>query len=209
MRKSYPYPLPADALAEFLPPSAWHVLGRACRHEGEILAGNGYVALRAARGAWLDHEFPEAGGEFVARFGKLPWGRWPAGKDEEWRLMAERGAELATTGEVGLWLKGKLAPSPVWLVNDKRVRLSLLQLVARLPRAEVFTGRQDADDPVWVRFSGGRVALAMDKRLTMFSREIFQPYRDGWTGERVERPGKFLGVKSHLKDWPPADFSDV
>ena len=99
--------------------------------------------------------------------------------------------------------------SPVWLVNDKRVRLSLLQLVARLPRAEVFTGRQDADDPVWVRFSGGRVALAMDKRLTMFSREIFQPYRDGWTGERVERPGKFLGVKSHLKDWPPADLSDV
>lgn len=210
MKNPFPYPLPEYALAEFRHPAEWHDLGRVYRQHGEMLAGNCYVALRAHRGAWLEQEFDGAPGSFLARFDKLPWNRWPAGKDHEWRMLREQAAALGERGTIGLWLKGKLAPSPVWMVNEVRVRLSLLQLVARLPRAEVFTGRQDAGDPLWIRFSGGRAAIAADKRLTLHSWEIFPPCRDGWTGDRVTAP---TGPKPRFTqpgvNWPPADHSDI
>lgn len=210
MRNAHPYPLPLHALDEFVHPEDWHLFRHARRHDGEILAGNGYVALRASRGRWIDAEFPAASCEFLGRFGKLPWQRWPDGRDEEWRMMDDRRGDLFRNGEIALWLQGKLAPTPVWLCNEKRVRLSLLQLMARLPRAEVFVGSQDAEDPVWIRFSGGRAAIAMDARLTISSREIFGPARDHWSGERLRSQGrpKFQGSRNYM-NWPPADTSEL
>lgn len=209
MSKAHPYPLPVHALDDFTHPADWHLFRHARRHADEILAGNGYAALRATRGRWLDGEFPPATCEFLGRFGKLPWGKFPTGRDEEWRMMDYRRGDLFRSAQIGLWRDGKLTPSPVWSCNEKRVRLSLLQLVANLPRAEVFVGAQDRDDPLWFRFSGGIAAIAMDARLTISSGEIWGPARDQWSGERLRSQGrpKFQGSPSKI-NWPPVDRTD-
>jgi hypothetical protein len=207
MRHAFPFPLPAAALDEFRHPADWHGLHRVLRHEREVLVGNGYVAVRCTKGAWIDSDFPPASAEVLGRFGKLPWARF--GKlTGTWRdLDAQRG-RIFHHGRLGLWLKGRLAPTPVWRINERLVRLSILQLVAMLPRVELFTGMQDLSEPVFFRFSGGQGIIALDKKLTIASAELFPPARDMWTGERLpERRGPKPSFA--LPGWPPVDLSET
>lgn len=207
MKQSHPYPLPLHALDDFRHPAEWHLFHHSRLHAGEVLAGNGYVALRATKGAWLDSDHQPATAEYLGRFSKLPWARWGQLVDD-WRPLDAHRGRIFERAQHGLWLDGRLAPSPVWAVNEIRVRLSLLQVVARLPRAEVYCGSWNADDPLWFRFSGGIGLIARDARLTMHSFEIYGPARDSWNGERL-RPQKQAAVRfrgaGSMANWPPAE----
>jgi hypothetical protein len=213
MRNRHPYPLPADALADYCHPQPGHALYLPARYEREILAANGYLALRAHRGAWIDSEFRPASPDFLARFNRLPWHKWPEiAASTTWRALDDERAMIFERAPHGLWLAGKLAPSPIWEVNQIRVRLSLLQAVAMLPRAEVFTGPTRATGPLWFRFSGGYGCIAHDERLTLHSRALFAPARDCFTGAVTYHgpgiPGNFAAPpppELPLEGWPPAE----
>lgn len=185
------------------------------RLDGEVWAANGYLAIRCNRGAWIDSEFPEAWTDFRTRVEGLPWARWDALRDD-WRALDAVRGTLFRKASLGLWLETKrgwtLAPSPVVLVcGGIPCRLSMLQLIARLPRCEVYTGPCDRSDPLWFRFSGGRGLIAHDRLLTTppaFS--VFEPRRDCLSGQRVERqkmpPPR---LRQPGVDWPPADMTDA
>ena len=72
-RKGFPFPLPLYALEGFLYPRAGSVFAAAHWHEGEVMACNGHVALRALKGAWLPEDFAPPAAEFLERFLGLPW----------------------------------------------------------------------------------------------------------------------------------------
>lgn len=208
MRERFSYPLRLHVLDEFRHPEDWHGLHHARRHADEVLAGNGYVAIRVRKGMWLESDHEAASAEFLARWGKLPWKRFD-GHQDEWRAFDSATGRLFAKGQIGFWLRDKPAPTPIWLVNETLyVRLSLLQLVARLPRCECYTGPQSRGEPLFFRFSGGIGMIAPDARLTHASAELFGAERDLWTGERHQRRPQFQGVESHLKNWPPADTSE-
>lgn len=209
MRHSFKYPLPETALVEFSHPVPSHQFARPARHDGEIIAANGYVVLRAHRGAWMDRDFPEASQEALERLGKLPWGQWPriAGS-AEWEPLDAQSGRIYDHAMISPFLLGKIAPSPVVCVAEVPVRLSLLQLVARLPRAEVYTGPSDREHPLWFRFSGGRGCIARDPSLkSRFSWTIFAPRYDVLHGTRIpKKTGPTLGFKD--PNWPPPDLSE-
>jgi len=211
MSKPFPYPLPAKHLREFCHPCDWHLFHEPRRYGGEVLVANGYVAIRARTGLWLDADHGAASADFVSRWGKLPWGRLDQLPDD-WRELDGHRGTIYRSAQVHLWQDDRLAPTPVWAVNEVKVRLSLLQLVARLPRCEIYVGRPNADDPLWFRFSGGIGLIARDPRLSLHSYEIFGPQRDLWSGERVAKRGpRFQGVAhaGEMANWPPAEPVDL
>lgn len=209
MRNAFPFPLPVEALDEFRHPAEWHLFHRAARHGGEVLAGNGYVALRARKGNWLDTDFPAASAEFLGRFGRLPWDRFK-GLPDAWESLDRQRGRIFEGGRIFPWLKGAVAPSPVWEINGRvRVRLSHLQVVAMLPRAEVYVGVADRTDPLFIKFSGGLAMIAADRKLTSHTRDLFAPRRCCITKEelrRDERPRPRLEQPGVV--WPPVDLSD-
>lgn len=210
MKDGWPYPLPQAALAEFCHPGAWHVFAAPARGDSEIMACNGYLALRAHRGAWLDREIPAASADFMERFGKIPWGRYVKIRDEAWRPLGELRAKLEFHGRIEPWLKGRPAPSPVWRVDEFRVRLAWLQLIARLPRCEVATGQATDDCPLFFRFSGGRGAILPDSRMGTPAFTIFEAGKDIFTGERQERrQGPGMRLEQPGVNWPPVDLTDA
>ena len=145
---------------------------------------------------------PPAG--FLERFESLPWERPLAGP---WRHLADGSASMTRIARIAPWRGENVAFSPVWRVGDVVTRLSWLQLVTRLPRCEVFTGTQDAGDPLFFRFSGGRGIIAHDPRLTSWSHHLFPPAHDCLTGDRIApatapRPG------FSLPGWPPQECAE-
>ncbi len=211
----FPYPLPQYALAEFCGTRAGFLLSAPVRQEREILAGNGYLAIRCHRGGWIDHEFAAASASYLARFEALPWGRWEQLGDD-WRAL-DLGS-LCRRGRIDYWINHRPAPSPVWRVGSAVVRLSMLQQVARLPRCEV-NWTPDQDTPLFFRFSGGRGMIARDARLTLWSYALFQPRVDCLSGElRRTAPARMARMAGNLakpspeepriEDWPPAYLED-
>lgn len=220
-RTAFKYPLPSEALNLFCHPVSRHHLSRPMRMDGEVVAANGYVAIRCQRGAWIDSEFPEAWTDFRSRVERLPWARMAHLKDD-WRALDDVRGTLFRRAPIGLWIDdardaGRLSPSPVvWVAGGILVRLSMLQLIARLPRCEIYTGTMNTDDPLWFRFSGGRGLIARDTKLTSPAAfTVFEPMRDCLTGERVERqktPKPNFGTppppEPALEGWPPPTAED-
>ena len=174
-KRGFPYPLQMGSLEAFCHVVEAHDLGRPYWHQGEAVAVSGYVAVRAARGLWVKSDFEEMPAGLVERLERLPWGVFArAIKDEaQWRVLAE--ANLFRFGAIGAWLKGRPAPTRVVRVNDTHlVRLSFLQLVARLPRCEVYLGPTEV---LIFRFSGGIGMMMKDERLKEAGFSVFSPAR--------------------------------
>jgi hypothetical protein len=212
-RNYFPFPLQLGALDWFCHPRPGHVFERPAWWDGEAVAGNGYIALRAHRGHWMASDFPAAEGEFLERCEALGWDRFE-GLTEDWMNFDDVRGHLYRHAPIYPWTEaGKCAPSPVWRVGGAFLgRLSHLQLIARLPRCEVHVGRIGPDSPMLFRFSGGRGMLAADKRLTISSFSIFEPMRheDGArVGKRmVAPPGWVNPAPSKFEGWPPADETE-
>ena len=182
MKHSFPNPMPIEALLAFCHPWDGHLLSQPRRGDGEVLAANGYIAIRAKKGWWLESDFQPAGEEYRKRFDKLPWARFERLGDH-WRPLDNVRGDLFRSGKIEPWLRHRPAPTPLWLFNSRlRVRLSHLQLVAMLPRCEAFTGTDDRDDPLFFRFTGGIGIMARDAKLQQlpFSRQIFPQPAQGY-----------------------------
>lgn len=215
--RGFGYPLPVEALGAFCHPEPWHALCRPVRSGTEVLAGNGYLALRVERGRWLPADFQQGSAEVLGRFGKIPWGTFPQAS-ENWKALHEVEAQIFSHGEIHPWKESGLAPTPIWRVaNEINVRLSFLQLVAKLPRAEVWVGSTSGVAPLWFRFSGGLGMIARERGIqpgewTGRAWGIFRPGYDPLTGEKIERPKKGDGkVRLSItgSNWPPRDESEV
>jgi hypothetical protein len=130
--------------------------------------------------------------------------------EDAWRPLGELRVKLEFYGRIDPWLRGSPAPSPVWRVDETRVRLAWLQLIARLPRCEVATGRATDDCPLFFRFSGGRGAILPDARMGAPSFTIFKAAEDIFTGEREERrKGPGIRLEQPGVNWPPVDTSEI
>lgn len=172
MKKGYSYPLPEEALAEFCHPERSHIFGAPARMGREVVAANGYVVLRASRGRWIDADYPEAHSEFVKRVEALPWVHMEATAESKWVDLERVKTKICARPRLGMWSGTRVGASPVWLVGDVLCRLSVLQLVALLPRVQV--AWSDRALPLWFRFSGGVGAIAVDWRLRDPSTVILQ-----------------------------------
>lgn len=187
MKNAFPYPLPLHALQEFCHPYEYHQLAKPVMIAGQVYACNGYIALRAYRGAWLDSDFQLADESQFARLNSLPWALFDhITTRPDWRLADEQRGIIFKRGRIGVWFpSGALNACPIWRVNEIPVRLSLLQLAAMLPRCEFYTGKQ-YDRPVAFRFSGGVGFIASHRdHQARIARSIFNPRRCPLDGTRL------------------------
>ena len=103
---------------------------------------------------------------------------------------------------MGAWLKGRPAPQLVVRVADTHlVRLGFLQMVARLPRVQVYVG---VSEMLLFRFSGGVGILAKDPRLTVAGFSVLTPARHD-DGSRVAKNSGPCVLKPGPKWWQKMD----
>lgn len=212
----FPFPIQFYCLECFTHPSSVSELHTPLLIEGDAYAGNGFMAIRATRGLWHPSDFPSATPEAAARFKSLSWTSQPP-DSPEWRKLDEIRGDLYKYGAISLWTqKNTFTPAPTWRVAERHfIRLSFLQLLARLPNAEIFTGECLPTAPIYVRFNGGQVIIPQDRRLTTASRTIFRPAYHCLTGDRIARsntvaPSFVPAPKPEpaIDDWPPIDLSE-
>lgn len=206
----FPYPLSLDALRSFCHPRHDHPFHAPLRHGDGLAACNGYIALRANRGQWLDREHPEATGDALRRLDAVPWASHSTLPGPGWIPLDDHRGRLLSR-PIAVWDdKGNLNPSPVWLIaSTVRVRLSLLILLSRLPRAEIHPPATSSR-PLAFRFSGGIGFLSSLSPETPFSFHLCPPRRDPLTGHEspshIRKP-IFQGGPG-FKDWPPPEPLD-
>lgn len=207
----FPYPLQIGALESFCHPREEHIFSRPAYHDGQALAGNGYMLLRVHRGLWMASDFEEPPAGFLTRFLSAPWKELDP-KSPDWRSLDEIKGSLYRFGVKGAWLNGKCAPSPVWRVGGSFLaRMSHLQMIARLPRCEILIGH----GPLHFRFTGGMGILASDPKLTAASFEVFKPEYCPLHGHEIKRSAPLnwnFGTppppEPPLDDWPPVSSDD-
>jgi len=215
-KNPFPYPLQLGALECFCHPADGHLFSATAFYAGQALATNGYIAIRADRGLWMESDFVPAPDGFLTRFLGLPWGDVSAVPAAEWRAMDEVRAHLFKFGPRELWKNNRAADSPVVRVGPQFLaRLSHLQLLARLPRCEVVSPSGRATAMVF-RFAGGQGILGASKKFveqeteaafTIF-KERYCPV-DGTLLKRSPQPNFSLRPpppeEPPFPDWPPAE----
>ena len=204
------FPLTEGDIALFCHPGEGHPYQRPHMIKGNLHAGNGHIAIRATSGRWMESDFQPAPELFKTRIGSLPWGAIH-GDSPEWRSMDEVRGTIYKYAPITIWTdKGKRAPSPVVSIGGHHlIRLSHLQLIARLPRCEAYAGAVTRHDPLFFRYNGGSVIVPTDQSLTTASFEIFAPRHDVLSGERIARSSTrqdFSG--GHMPGWPPPEPID-
>lgn len=161
-RHPFGHPLPAAALAYFCHPSRPGFTAPVRHPDGTIHAASGYIALRARRGYWLDSDFQPASAEFRERVDRLPWGGFNhAGKHGEWQDLDSVRGRLFRFGVLPLWHgpRTHTADKIVIIAGAPAFPLAILQLLARLPKAEVCVSGTTVHGPVLFRFAGGEGIL--------------------------------------------------
>lgn len=210
MKTPFRFPLTVGDIELFTHPAEDHAFHLAHFIDGALCAGNGHIAIRATSGRWMASDFTPAPSEFLQRFSRLPWGAIH-GDSPEWRAMDDVRATIYRYAPIGIWTeKGKRSPSPVVEIGKHHlIRLSHLQLIARLPRCEVYAGPVTRHDPLFFRYNGGTVIVPIDRGLTFGTFGIFAPSLDMFTQERIDRSeARPLIHGGHLKGWPPAPCND-
>lgn len=164
-KRPFYYPAPMEA-AEFFCDPARDPFKTPYTHGYKVLAANGYVAIRFGNYKAGPDAYGEAPFRFLKRFWTLPWDDFDR-EPSEWRSMDDSRGTIYGRGEL----------LPLWTPNDKGgfsftrdklvctaggplVPLALLQLLARLPRAEVRMCHNYFRDPLFVRFKGGQAIVA-------------------------------------------------
>lgn len=168
-KRPFGYPLPADALQHFVHPSPLHVFSRAWCHpeDGNVYAGSA-VALRVRASRCIDPaEYPAPAPDVLSRVMALPWDRftYAATQPKAWRCLDDHrgtiyGDPLASVfSQHPDGIRISLAAKNVRICGAPIVPLAVLQLLARLPRIEIYTAGCSLTGPVLFRFSGGEGIL--------------------------------------------------
>lgn len=165
VKRPFGYPVPPEALGFFVHPDPKHVFHSAFRHpfDGTVIAGSA-VAIRLRASRSIDPaEYPEPSDEALRRIDALPWARFThaATEPKAWRCLDDhRGTiygdpllpvHVRTTGGIAI----DRGTKNVRICGAPIVPLAVLQLLARLPRIELYTGGCSLTGPVLFRFSGG------------------------------------------------------
>lgn len=213
----FQFPIRAGDIEEFCHPDPDHVLGKPYMIAGELTAGNGYFAIKAARGLWMDSDFTPAPAEAIERFSNLPWHSFPDPKSLEWRNLDDVRGDIYRFATIKPWTEQhKPTPTPIWKVGASHlVRLSHLQMIARLPGCRVYCGLNARFSPLFFTFNGGSLIVPLQKNLTTSSWQIFAPIYDPMTGKREERraPAKFNFAlpptpEPPIDGWPPVEIDE-
>lgn len=162
-RHDFPHPLTTDVPANFCHPTR-PGLTQPFHHDGNVYAGNGYIAIRCYQGLWLPNDFPSAAADTLARFQALPWEKF-AGFTTALKSLHDLKPQLYRFREYPLWdtSNQKPAKAPIVLLAETwLIRLSHLQIISRLPRAELLGGIEGA---LAFRFAGGIGLIARDETI--------------------------------------------
>ncbi len=164
-KRPFGHPVPADALAYFIHPDPRHLFHTPFRHpeDSNLYAGSA-VAIRLRPSRCIDlAEYPPPSEETLRRFTELPSHRFTlaATQPKAWRCLDDhRGTIYAdplipvhyrTTDGIQI----DRVTKNVRICGAPIVPLSILQLLARLPRIELYTAHCTLTGPVLFRFSGG------------------------------------------------------
>lgn len=211
MLPGFRYPLTPAALAEFCHPDELSPFHHPFRHDGAVFAANGFLVLRCHRGHWLESDFHAAPPEAVQRLASFDWSKVAAIPPDRWFPLDSIETEIRQRfGTLSPWLGTRCNASPVWKLGAVPVRVSFLHLAARLPRAEC--AWEENAGPLWLRFSGGMGAIARDKRLDRWSREVWPTRTDKLTGARIKpSPAQTPSIRfpsPTMADWPPPEPLD-
>jgi len=164
-KRTFGHPVPADALAYFIHPDPRHLFHLPFRHpkDGNLYAGSA-VALRLRPSRCIDPaEYPAPGEESLRRFMELPWARFPhaATQPQAWRCLDDHRGTIYADPLLPVHVRTTRgiqidrATKNVRICGAPIVPLSVLQLLARLPRIELYTAGCTLTGPVLFRFSGG------------------------------------------------------
>jgi hypothetical protein len=183
-KRPFGHPLQPDALAHFVHPFPGHCFHPAFRHpaDGAVIAASA-VALRLRGGRGIDPaEYPAPSDEALQRIDALPWVRfaYAATQPKAWRMLDDhRGTIYGDPPSPVFTLtpdgpRIRLAGKNVRICGAPIVPLAVLQLVARLPRIEVYTGGTSLTGPVLFRFTGGE-GIIPHYGLTSAAFEMLKP----------------------------------
>jgi hypothetical protein len=200
------WPVSSDLLAPFCHPQSGHAFSLPFTINGTTYAANGWLALKLDKPepkSFRPHPNPRAETRLA---GILPEDWRPRGApidmDHErgWRRLDEKGGAIWKLGPIPFWVKreGKwnAAPDPRVIVGCRSIPLALIQLIARLPRAEIWTCnpldcRMRGSRAVPFRFNGGCGVIAN--------------WKDGHAGERgwhlFGYPSARIGPLGSLTPW--------
>ncbi len=159
------HPVPADAVAHFVHPDPRHLFHTPFRHpeDGNLYAGSA-VALRLRPSRAIDPaEYPAPGEETLRRFTSLPWHRFThaATQPKAWRCLDDHRGTIYADALLPVHVRTTQGiqidrvTKNVRICGSPIVPLSILQLLARLPRIELYTAHCTLTGPVLFRFSGG------------------------------------------------------
>lgn len=192
-KRPWNFPFPPAAWPFFTHPNK-KALSQPWIHEGALVFSNGFLALQVDRFE-LAHDMPDqAPPEFLERWNRAPWQRFESIQDApDWRPLDDAALLLWKFGPKPIWEKGSkqyhIRTAPLVGVGLAAVTLlPLVQLCARLPRAEAYT-RSQHREPVFIRFNGGRAILAsFDDTVSPLPFSILNPRRDPLEGRGMNKP---------------------
>lgn len=164
-KRPFLHPVPEDALAYFVHPDPNHPFYHPFRHleDGNLYAGSA-VAIRFRPSRCIDPaEYPGPSEEALRRFMALPWDRFPsaATQSKAWRCLDDHRGTIYADPLHDVWHRTPegfaidRTSKNVRICGAPIVPLAVLQLLARLPRIDIYTGGCTLTGPVLFRFSGG------------------------------------------------------
>lgn len=165
VKRPFGYPVPPEALAFFVHPDHRHLFHLPFRHpeDGHLYLGSA-VALRLRASRSINPaEFLLPDPEALRRFEALPWARFThaATQPKAWRCLDDHRGTIYADPLLPVHVRtpGGIAidrgTKNVRICGAPIVPLAVLQLIARLPRIELYTGGCTLTGPVLFRFSGG------------------------------------------------------
>jgi len=195
--KNFSNPLFRDTLREFTRPTPGHHWQQIAWLDDCACACNGWVAIKAHRGLWTPHDFEPPTPEFVLNFASTPLDLFPAAATF-YPLDFFRGAIFRRALISPFTSKGHLSATPAFRVGRVVVHLSMLQLVARLPRCE-FTQADTGANALFFRCSGALGCIAGLDENTPVAYTI-DGVRRAYDGRPI--PTSTAGALP-LPGWPP------
>jgi len=183
-KRPFTHPLPADALDYFVHPYPHHVFHQAFRHpfDGSVIAASA-VAIRCRAGRGIDPaEYPAPTDEALRRIDALPWDLFAhaAPQPTAWRCLDDHRGTIYADPLRPIHYRNvngiqiDLHTKNVRLCGDPIVPLGVLQLVARLPKPELYTAGCSLTGPILFRFAGGE-GIIPHYGLTTAAFEMLKP----------------------------------